>query len=1818
MENIGQRSILIGFLFASPLSTLFLVGLAGSIPVLIHLFNRKRYDIVPWAAMRFLKVAHNKTVKRLKLEEILLLILRVSILILLVVALASVMPWLENTWQKWFPGRSHSVNSNGRIHRILVIDPGLSMSSSDGDNPTLFEIAKEQGLKLVTTANPGDGWSLISLGSPAQTIISTAATDPQKVKEEIHNLKQTHGNSDIIGALSSIVEILERPLGTYQGREVYFLSDFKRSSWSIPPNATSNNGSSKDSAPPDLTSNLTSLWQRINQQSSVIMVDLGKEDRDNLAVTDISMAEGLTLTDVPTQIQATISNFSKVEKKKLGVELLIGHEIQGEFKLLSVGKKLVNINANTSMRIAFPLEKETRFKQAGNYILQVRIDHDRLPADDQRSLAIQVRESIPILLVNGKSLAEPLAQSSELLARALYPFDSKEKVPGYPARPKTVNLMQFADATLGDLSQIDCVFLCDVPKLNSSEIARLENLLKRGGSIVFGLGPNAADNLAFYNQMLYRNGDGILPGQLTALRVAPKDRSFALTADEQAFNQPPLSAFRADNDRAGLTFPRFQRYIHLDFPANSGARKIFSFYTPEQTGEAKDKPDEKLPLDKLPKGNALGNLSTGLEPAICEWKRHRGKVVLYTSSFNTEWTNWPLSPTFPEFIQELLPFLLQSANQKTFQVGEAVDQYVPMPLLGLNAELEQINEDNTFSTIESAAVTSSDDSGLVHFNPLDLSGIYRISIRGLKETPYLAFNVPERTAIGGSESNLTHLSFDELRSLSSDIDIQIVDEIGKAKSGRRSNNRNVIDAQNGNSLEMINSEPQGPGIARIFLFLLLGLLILEQIATFYWGASRSKHMGRIPHQRSPRFQILAGIFGWVIALLALLLIAVVIHGLTAEHFLAFLPDNLRLFLERQWQVPHASAGEGTRWHLDWDAYLTGIRKTDLWIVLVLLIFFTLMNSWFYRQEPLPNPSKRSWQSPRFTLAGLRMVLYIVLFMILLPEAQVQFEREGWPDIVLLFDDSQSMGINDPSPGGENQQRLARFQQQAQELCKNAINTMDSEISQLQQQIQSLSQTNSALSASDQKKLDNLKKEQQYKIDQRKWLDSPNRLNLVKGALASAKQDWLQYFLREKHSRVHLYHFSSQLTSLGEFQDSSSEETLTSKIHDLVPAGNSTRLGDAIHDLLRRFRGGSLQGIIIFTDGVTTQGESLTQAARQSARMGIPLYFVGVGNSIEPVDLSLSDLRVEDVIQVNDRLVFEADLKAMGTRLPSSVPIILYEVENGKSIERDRKQVQVDPNGKPMKVKLSYRPNKSGERTFIIKTPILPDEREIANNKLERTIQVNEERRLKILYVEGNPRYEYRYIKSLFEREKSSKKGQQLIDLHVVLQSADQQFYKEDRSALAEFPTTDQLQKYDVIIWGDVDLNQLNKRQETLQNLGDFVKQKGGGLLFIAGQHYLPESLDENLDGALLELLPIVREQERPINVGLRIVQESLRQPYRLSFSAMGRNHPIFQLVREESANQELWNRFAGMFWYAAGYRKKTAAEVLAYHPEISVDGTPIGNLSDTKSVNESEHYPLVLQQFVGAGRVIFFGFDETWRWRFRDNERYFNQFWHQTIRTLARNRIARIDIHLDRQTSYRQDEPIKVTVRMPDDAPPLKKDVPIRVLVERKPLGNNSFTGANKEKTETTEEEKNKENPSANNNETESQTMELSLREGSRGIYEGILSRTPPGEYRFLLTSPTVSGSKPAVEGRVLPPPGELDRIQINETEMQFAAKESHGKYYSITQIDNLPYEIPEGNRVPLDQPAPPILLWNHPIVFLIILLLFTCEWLSRKRWGLL
>jgi hypothetical protein len=272
----------------------------------------------------------------------------------------------------------------------------------------------------------------------------------------------------------------------------------------------------------------------------------------------------------------------------------------------------------------------------------------------------------------------------------------------------------------------------------------------------------------------------------------------------------------------------------------------------------------------------------------------------------------------------------------------------------------------------------------------------------------------------------------------------------------------------------------------------------------------------------------------------------------------------------------------------------------------------------------------------------------------------------------------------------------------------------------------------------------------------------------------------------------------------------------------------------------------------------------------------------------------------------------------------------------------------------------------------------------------------------------------------------------------------------------------------------------------------------------------------------------------------------------------------------------------------------------------------------------------MVHQFVGAGRSLFFGIEEAWRWRFRENEAHYNDFWRQVIQHLWRRQSTYPRLRLARERlgqqqprpgePYRPGDLIRVTVSFPENTRPLDPDAPVKVAVQRKLVNSTGQT------------------------ETELQSLELAKVKGTPGTYQGTLTRTLAGDYTLRLAPLSATGVAPRAFCRVLPvqeedplarrledpgaedeqdvehlyEEGEKARLSINLEDMQKAADKTGGAVFTPAHVDQLLDKLPAGKRVRLDLPSPPWLLWNHIGIFLLALALLGSEWILRKRKHLL
>ncbi|HYT95185.1 MAG TPA: VWA domain-containing protein [Gemmataceae bacterium] len=1772
------------------------VGAAAvSVPVIIHLLNRRRFRVVVWAAMRFLLNAQKQNTRRMRLEQIILLAVRASVILLVVLAMAAITPWAEAFWNMLWPDAGSSLRqSSARRHKIIVLDGSLSMALRTDGGKTCFERGRELALQLVRESSPGDGLSVALMKDVPTWIVGEPSLESGKVLREIEGLRQAHGNANVAATLNMVAAKLTESGKRFDAREVYFITDMQRSTWLGGPLQEGGKQDGKDARE-------KAALQEIQQRASTTFVDVGRDNVTNLTVTDVTLDDSLLITGNNVLVKATVQSFGPDIRKDVRVELLAGRAREKAddppFALRSVAKEMLDeVKPGSPVRVPPFVHK---FTTPGTYVLQVRVQEDELPVDDSRTVVVTVREKVPVLVVNGKPSANRFERATEYLRVALNP----PALPGRPAseirnpiQPRVVSVSQFADVNDSKLADYDCVYLCDVSKLTVGDVRRLEAHLRRGGGIVVSLGDRIGEHLEGYNRLLSKKGAELLPARLESVRQAEPGTYYSMAAKDDDFTKPPLKAFADADQRFALTIPPFARYVETT-PAGN-AREILSFMPEAAT------PDKEALTKKMPRN----------EPALLEWNpplpaedrarlkeerenpgqavpatpsRYRGKVILFTSTLNLDWGNWPKSPSFLPMMQELVRVAVSGKLRERSQtVGGLLEEFLQAGAVDLDGKLYLPGKDEPVKT----RIRGVNELTIFRWAETDLAGVYRLTVGSDPHDYLFAVNVPTAGGDGRpSESDLTRVTKEQLRSAFPAWDFQTVTNL---RDVRR------VDVP-GTEGEVATRGDIGPTIARWLLVVVLLLLLVEVVLAWVFGHHTVVAGAAAP----PRVGLLWPALLGGIALVVFVLIAfTLIHAYQTGDFLSFLGDGFRGWVEGLLEVPPPAAGEGTRWHLEFTPFLSSDPMTDLWLIggIAVLALGLIVGVYFVEPKTANLPYK-------LVLGGFRIFLVLLTLVVLLPQLRLRFERQGWPDVVLLIDDSKSMGVTDHFREDAVQTKADSL---GEHIRKQIQQRLPEQIKALQAQ---RDEKNKALAKDDPRgkaEIDALTARISVLDAQLSSVNSPNfkpsRLQLAQALLSRQDPDWIGALLSRRKMKVHIFHLDAQgrlvkikdaKGGIGEITaaDAGEQARAREAIADLRPTGNDSRLGTAVRQVLDYYRGASLTAVIMLTDGVTTRDETLSQVSEYAGQRGVPLFFVGIGDDHEVRDLKLHDLQVEETVYVHDRVVFEARLTGRGYK-DLKVPVVLkIRQKDGSEKVLKRQEVNVNKRGTPVRVTFIDQPDTPGERLYIVEAemPRLgPDEKppNPADLRLQRTVFVQDAKTIKALYIEGSPRYEWRFVKSLLERESPGKKKQKSVEFKVLLTDADEGFPAQDDTALAAFPATRQeLFAYDVIILGDVDPRSRKIGEGRLRDLADFVREKGGGLLMIAGTQFSPHAYKGT---PLAEVLPIepgvapIEPEDRP-------------DGYRPELTPVGRRHPIFRFSSDDADNMVIWGQLAPMYWWSEGYRIKPLAEVLAVHPKVK---------GDPKAVGGQQGHPLVAQQFVGAGRCMFFGFDETWRWRFRQDEARFSHFWIQTVRYLSRSRISRTTLRLDRQAPYRVGEPIKVTVQFPDNSlvPGLRPDkkgpdkIDVKVMVEHKPAPGEGGDG-----------------------ETEIQTLQLAKVEGSWATYEGILVRTREGKYKFSLTSPDVSrqqpsGEKPSAEAVVVPPPGELDRLRMNVEELKQAAEATDGQFYTLATADRVLDDLPPGVRVEYHTPRKPDPLWNHLVLFLLVLGLLTSEWVLRKRKHLL
>lgn len=642
---------------------LVLAGLAATAaPVAIHLINKMRVRSVKWAAMRFLMEAVKKNERRLRVEDLLLLLIRCLLVILLVLAFSR--PVLN-------PGGADA--SVGTRAAVLILDQSASMGQSDGAR-TRMDLAKTAAGDYLDKLGPGSQATLFLATTRIRQTSGPINGDFSGIRQLLDQAKPTGGGNDFPAVLRQAVESL-RPLAA-AGREIVLFTDNQASAWKQREEIRK------------LFASEPSIHLRV--------IAASEKGEDNLGITSLKPESLVPAVNQLFGCFVEVFNFSESPATDVRVTVAVDDDPPSDEKVIP----LIEAGKSGVARLG------VRFSSPGFHTLKASIAPDRLPADNQRSLALQIVDEVRMTIVEGAQHDRPQDREGFFLANALVPVDPARRAEFY-LKVQSQPPSWIEDAAL-DREAV--IFLADVGRLTPSASKKLRAYVLNGGSLVIFPGPGV--DPADYNN----NKD--LADLMPATLEPAKDSGPELKAWQADSYAHPVTALWNRSKSGSLGTVSAKRYFPLSLrqpPAASAAPEV------------------------------IMNYADGM-PAVAEMAAGSGRVVLFSSTANTKWTNLQIHPNFVPFLSRLTGHLSKFRGDLNLQPGTAFQMPVMSEWIG--REFLVVRPDG--ETRSAGKVERSDRTGLVTYRDTFTPGGYRLHFTGGNH-PLATFSVQ----VNPTESDLS-------------------------------------------------------------------------------------------------------------------------------------------------------------------------------------------------------------------------------------------------------------------------------------------------------------------------------------------------------------------------------------------------------------------------------------------------------------------------------------------------------------------------------------------------------------------------------------------------------------------------------------------------------------------------------------------------------------------------------------------------------------------------------------------------------------------------------------------------------------------------------------------------------------------------------------------------------------------------------------------------------------------------------------------------------------------------------------------------------
>jgi hypothetical protein len=597
--------------------------------------------------------------------------------------------------------------------------------------------------------------------------------------------------------------------------------------------------------------------------------------------------------------------------------------------------------------------------------------------------------------------------------------------------------------------------------------------------------------------------------------------------------------------------------------------------------------------------------------------------------------------------------------------------------------------------------------------------------------------------------------------------------------------------------------------------------------------------------------------------------------------------------------------------------------------------------------------------------------------------------------------------------------------------------------------------------------------------------------------------------------------------------------------------------------------------VLFTDGADNARTPLGDELLSLRAKSVPVFTVGIGRDRFDKDIEIRRVETARTALKGSALVADVLVRQRGYG-GQKVPLVVED--EGRVVASQDVTLPADGDLAPVRVHVAM--NDAGPRTLTFKIAPQPGE-QVTQNNAQQALVVVRDRREKILYVEGEPRYEMTFVR----RAVASDSNLQLVTLQ---RTADNKFLRLDvdngEELAGGFPKTrEELFKYRGIILGSVDASFFTRDQ--LQMLADFVGVRGGGMLLLGGRHAFGEG--GYADTPLAAVMPVVIAGEA--------VPDSLTflADIKPELTPAGAASAATQVAATDEKSSERWKTMpeATSVNYLRGLKPGAVVLVNGVVPDGKRADGPEGHV---------RHYeqPVLAYQRYGKGLAIALPVEDTYLWRMESDvdDPTFVTFWRQLLRWLTSDVPNRITVTAQSDVTGQRD-PIALTADIADSSFVMRndahvvahltapsgatRDIPMEWAVDRDGEYRATFTP----------------------DEAGNYQIVADASTPSRGRAAADTSRDQTSDPTYVRVSPAEETSREFVDA------------EMRASLLQRISRETGGKFYTPATVSALPEDISLSKRgvTVVNQMD----LWDMPFIFLMLVGLVCAEWAFRKKRGL-